>query len=81
MTPSLGPGLVLQCKNFNYNDIIDFIYVINDYIYCRKILLWLTLAQFYNSCEIEFLPVYVPDAEEKKNPSLFAEHVRQLMAR
>ncbi|XP_074843996.1 lysophosphatidylcholine acyltransferase 1 isoform X2 [Carettochelys insculpta] len=43
-------------------------------------ILWLTLCQFHNSVEIEFLPVYMPSEEEKKNPSLYANNVRRVMA-
>ncbi|XP_059143736.1 lysophosphatidylcholine acyltransferase 2-like [Physella acuta] len=43
--------------------------------------LWLTLCQFYTRIEIEFLPVYVPSEEEKKDPKLFANNVREVMAR
>ncbi|XP_067413518.1 lysophosphatidylcholine acyltransferase 1 isoform X3 [Emydura macquarii macquarii] len=43
-------------------------------------ILWLTLCQFHNSVEIEFLPVYIPSEEEKKNPSLYANNVRSVMA-
>ncbi|XP_077599655.1 lysophosphatidylcholine acyltransferase 1 isoform X1 [Stigmatopora nigra] len=44
-------------------------------------LLWLTLCQPHNTIEIEFLPVYTPSDEEKKNPTLFANNVRKLMAK
>ncbi|KAK7862613.1 hypothetical protein R5R35_005649 [Gryllus longicercus] len=44
-------------------------------------LLWLTLTQVHSSCEIEFLPVYHPDARERADPKLFASNVRRLMAR
>ncbi|KAK6632549.1 hypothetical protein RUM43_013317 [Polyplax serrata] len=43
-------------------------------------LLWLTLTQIHSCCEIEFLPVYKPSSEEKKDPRLFANNVRKLMA-
>ncbi|XP_073188559.1 lysophosphatidylcholine acyltransferase 1 isoform X2 [Lepidochelys kempii] len=43
-------------------------------------ILWLTLCQFHNFVEIEFLPVYIPSEEEKKNPSLYANNVRSVMA-
>lgn len=35
----------------------------------------------HSSCEIEFLPVYVPSDEEKKNPKLYARNVQLLMAK
>ncbi|XP_037030614.1 lysophosphatidylcholine acyltransferase isoform X1 [Bradysia coprophila] len=44
-------------------------------------LLWLTLTQIQTACEIEFLPVYVPSDEEKKNPKMFANNVRKVMAK
>ncbi|XP_043211258.1 lysophosphatidylcholine acyltransferase 2-like isoform X1 [Amphibalanus amphitrite] len=43
-------------------------------------ILWLTLTQFVSFCEIEYLPVYIPNEEEKKNPRLFANNVRAKMA-
>lgn len=42
--------------------------------------MWLTLVQPHSNCEIEFLPVYKPNAAEKADPKLYAENVRQLMA-
>ncbi|CAH1100178.1 unnamed protein product [Psylliodes chrysocephalus] len=44
-------------------------------------LLWLTLTQPYSNCEIEFLPVYNPSEEEKRDPKLFAKNVRAVMAK
>lgn len=38
------------------------------------------LTQFVNFVEIIYLPVYIPNEEEKKDPSLFAENVRRKMA-
>ncbi|OXB66340.1 hypothetical protein ASZ78_003731 [Callipepla squamata] len=43
-------------------------------------ILWLTLCQLHNSVEIEFLPVYIPSEEERKNPVLYAKNVRRVMA-
>ncbi|XP_007949814.1 lysophosphatidylcholine acyltransferase 1 [Orycteropus afer afer] len=43
-------------------------------------ILWLTLCQFHNQVEIEFLPVYSPSEEEKRNPALYASNVRHVMA-
>uniref|UniRef100_A0A8C5C286 Lysophosphatidylcholine acyltransferase 1 n=1 Tax=Gadus morhua TaxID=8049 RepID=A0A8C5C286_GADMO len=42
---------------------------------------WLTLCQLHNSIEIEYLPVYTPSEEEKSDPALFANNVRQVMAK
>ncbi|XP_028673823.1 lysophosphatidylcholine acyltransferase 1-like [Erpetoichthys calabaricus] len=44
-------------------------------------ILWLTLCQLHNVVEIEFLPVYTPSEEEKKNPAIFANNVRRIMAK
>lgn len=44
-------------------------------------ILWLTLCQLHNEFEIEFLPIYTPSEEEKKNPALFAINVRRIMAK
>ncbi|XP_029920194.1 lysophosphatidylcholine acyltransferase 1 [Myripristis murdjan] len=44
-------------------------------------ILWLTLCQLHNPIEIEYLPVYTPSEEERNNPALFANNVRQLMAK
>lgn len=43
-------------------------------------ILWLTLCQLHNRVEIEFLPVYSPSEEEKRDPALFARNVRRVMA-
>lgn len=47
----------------------------------RLKLLWLTLTQVHSSCEIEFLPVYYPSEEEKRDPKLYARNVRDVMAK
>ncbi|KAF7664363.1 hypothetical protein LDENG_00179090 [Lucifuga dentata] len=44
-------------------------------------ILWLTLCQLHNEFEIEYLPIYTPSEEEKKNPALFAINVRCVMAK
>ncbi|XP_042551107.1 lysophosphatidylcholine acyltransferase 1 [Dipodomys spectabilis] len=43
-------------------------------------ILWLTLCQFHNQVEIEFLPVYHPSEEEERSPALYASNVRRVMA-
>ncbi|XP_030622364.1 lysophosphatidylcholine acyltransferase 2 [Chanos chanos] len=45
-----------------------------------KTTLLLTLCQLYTTVEIEFLPPQVPSEAEKKNPILFAQSVRNVMA-
>lgn len=39
------------------------------------------MAQPFNRMEVTYLPVYVPTAAEKKDPHLFANNVRALIAR
>eukprot|EP00066_Takifugu_rubripes_P009454 XP_003976415.1 PREDICTED: lysophospholipid acyltransferase LPCAT4 isoform X1 [Takifugu rubripes] len=43
--------------------------------------LWHTASQLYTNMTIEFLPVYSPSLEEKKDPNLYADNVQKLMAR
>jgi lysophosphatidylcholine acyltransferase / lyso-PAF acetyltransferase len=74
------PGLPVQPVCFKYPNRIDSI------SWCWKgpsfwWLLWLTLSQFHNRFEIHFLPTYHPNEEEKKNPILFANNVRAVMAK
>ncbi|GAB0490169.1 hypothetical protein MMPV_001401 [Pyropia vietnamensis] len=38
--------------------------------------MWRTMTQFSNSAELVELPIYVPDAEERADPRLFAERVQ-----
>jgi len=38
------------------------------------------LTQFSNNLEITFLPIYVPTANEKSNPELYAKNVQKIMA-
>lgn len=39
------------------------------------------MCQFDNKIEVQLLPAYAPSEQEKANPALFAENVRQLMVR
>ncbi|XP_069724458.1 lysophosphatidylcholine acyltransferase 2-like isoform X1 [Phaenicophaeus curvirostris] len=48
--------------------------------YSLKELCIMTMCQFFTRVEVEFLPVYVPTEEEKSDPILFANRVRQTMA-
>lgn len=38
------------------------------------------LAQFYVNLSVEFMPLYQPNQQEVKDPKLFANNVRQVMA-
>ncbi|XP_071959020.1 lysophosphatidylcholine acyltransferase 2-like isoform X2 [Antedon mediterranea] len=42
---------------------------------------WLTFCNFNNEVEVEFLPVYKPNEEEKKDAKLFARNVRGVIAK
>ncbi|XP_025895597.1 lysophosphatidylcholine acyltransferase 2 isoform X2 [Nothoprocta perdicaria] len=48
--------------------------------YSFKELCVMTLCQPFTRVEVEFLPVHVPTEEEKKDPILFANRVRETMA-
>lgn len=37
-------------------------------------------TQFINLADVEVLPPYIPSAEERADPRLYAENVRRLMA-
>ncbi|CAI8034716.1 Lysophosphatidylcholine acyltransferase 1 [Geodia barretti] len=43
--------------------------------------IYLTLCQFHNSLEVEFLPVHHTTPEEAANPEVFAENVRKEVSR
>ena len=38
------------------------------------------MTQVYNRCHLECLPVYYPSEAEKRDPALYAENVKTLMA-
>ena len=42
--------------------------------------MWKVLTQFHSRASVEFLPVYRPDAAERRDPALFAAKVRDVMA-
>uniref|UniRef100_A0A8C3SDF1 Lysophosphatidylcholine acyltransferase 2 n=1 Tax=Chelydra serpentina TaxID=8475 RepID=A0A8C3SDF1_CHESE len=46
---------------------------------CKQLCV-MTFCQLFTRIEIEFLPVHVPTEEEKKDPTLFANKVRNTMA-
>ncbi|CAL1589733.1 unnamed protein product [Knipowitschia caucasica] len=43
--------------------------------------LWHTTSQLFTNVTVEFLPVYKPSEEEKKDPGLYADNVQKLMAK
>nr|XP_015801820.2 lysophospholipid acyltransferase LPCAT4 [Nothobranchius furzeri] len=46
-----------------------------------KEVVWHTTSQLYTNMTVEFLPVYNPSEEEKKDPGLYADNVQKLMAK
>lgn len=42
---------------------------------------FMLMCRLHNSCTVEYLPVYHPSDEEKKNPFLYASNVRDQMAK
>jgi len=47
----------------------------------RALVVFQTLSQVYHSVTVEFLPIYTPNEEEKKDAFLFARNVRDEMAK
>jgi len=45
-----------------------------------KFSVWYILANPINRVEVEFLPVYIPNDEEKSKPELYAKNVQAIMA-
>jgi len=73
------PGVPVQPALIRYPNRLDTVTWTWDGPGALK-LLWLTLSQIHTRVEVEFLPVYTPNEEEKKDPKLFAANVRQVMA-
>ncbi|XP_050712719.1 lysophosphatidylcholine acyltransferase 1-like isoform X3 [Eriocheir sinensis] len=73
------PGVPVQPVLIRYNNRTDSFTWTWDGPGALK-MLWVTLCQFHNYCELEYLPVYTPSEEEKQDAKLFASNVRQVMA-
>uniref|UniRef100_A0A0P4WCU3 EF-hand domain-containing protein n=1 Tax=Scylla olivacea TaxID=85551 RepID=A0A0P4WCU3_SCYOL len=73
------PGVPVQPVLIRYNNRTDSFTWTWDGPGALK-MLWVTLCQFHNYCELEYLPVYTPSEEEKQDAKLFANNVRQVMA-
>ncbi|XP_066983434.1 lysophosphatidylcholine acyltransferase 2 isoform X2 [Macrobrachium rosenbergii] len=73
------PGVPVQPVIIRYNNRTDSFTWTWDGPGALK-MLWVTLCQFHNYVELEYLPVYTPNEEEKMDAKLFANNVRQVMA-
>ncbi|XP_068211115.1 lysophosphatidylcholine acyltransferase 2 isoform X1 [Palaemon carinicauda] len=73
------PGVPVQPVIIRYNNNTDSFTWTWDGPGALK-MLWVTLCQFHNYVELEYLPVYTPNEEEKMDAKLFANNVRQVMA-
>ena len=62
----------LKIQNYfsAYENLIFFLYFFR----------WYLLANPINRVEVEFLPVYTPNAEEVSKPEVYAQNVQKLMA-
>ncbi|XP_071959022.1 lysophosphatidylcholine acyltransferase 2-like isoform X2 [Antedon mediterranea] len=75
---AFNPGLPVQPVILHYNtDTVTWAYKGPQVLAS----MWLTMCNFNNKLEIEFLPVYKPSEEEKRDPALYAQNVRGVIAR
>ena len=74
------PGVTVQpvlMKYPNHHDTISWTW---DQPHGVALCILYTVCQLHVYAEIEFLPPYTPSEEEKKDPQLFADNVRKVMA-
>ncbi|CAL8081001.1 unnamed protein product [Orchesella dallaii] len=74
------PGVPVQPVLIRYPNAIDAVTYTFDGHSLSKIIWYALSSQFYVNIEIEYLPVYVPNEEEKNDPILFSENVRKVMS-
>jgi lysophosphatidylcholine acyltransferase/lyso-PAF acetyltransferase len=74
------PGLPVQPIAVKYNNKLDTITWTCEGFNSFKIILY-TLCQFSNYMEVTYLPVYVPNEQEKLDANLFATNVRSKLAK
>ncbi|KAK3528067.1 hypothetical protein QTP86_020228, partial [Hemibagrus guttatus] len=74
------PGVPVQPVLIRYPDKLDTVTWTWQGPAFRTLVL-LTLCQLYTTVEIEYLPPYIPNEEEKNNPIKFAQSVRSQMAK
>uniref|UniRef100_A0ABM5EV98 Lysophosphatidylcholine acyltransferase 2 n=1 Tax=Pogona vitticeps TaxID=103695 RepID=A0ABM5EV98_9SAUR len=73
------PGVAVQPVLIRYPNKLDTVtWTWQGYSFKEALIL--TLCQLVTKVEVEFLPVHVPGEEEKKDPILFANRVRNRMA-
>lgn len=71
-----------ECCSCNFVSLIGSSnLILFPFIHSSLRLLWLTMTQFYNRCEIEYLPVYNPSPAEVADANLYANNVREVMAK
>ncbi|XP_074067394.1 lysophosphatidylcholine acyltransferase 2 [Macrotis lagotis] len=73
------PGVPVQPILLRYPNKLDTVtWTWQGYTFIQ--LCMLTFCQLFTKVEVEFMPVHVPNDEEKSDPVLFASHVRDIMA-
>ncbi|XP_053304938.1 lysophosphatidylcholine acyltransferase 2 isoform X2 [Spea bombifrons] len=73
------PGVPVQPVILRYPNILDTVTWTWQGYSVPKLML-MTLCQICTNVEVEFLPVYVPSDDEKRDCFLYANNVRQVMA-
>jgi len=74
------PKVPVQPICLRYSNSLDTVTWTWEGISALKVLCW-TLALPHTNVEIEYLPPYVPNQEEKDDPKLYARNVRAVMAK
>jgi len=80
---AFAPGVPVQPVLIRYpgTERIDpTTWTFNQPTHTYKFSVWYILANPINRVEVEFLPVYIPNEEEKSKPELFAKNVQVKMA-
>jgi len=75
------PGKPVQPVLIRYPNKIDTVTWTWNQPHGSKSIMFTTLSQLFSRAELEFLPVYHPTEEEKADPKLFANNVRNVMAK
>ena len=74
------PGMPVQPVLMRYPNHHDTISWTWDQPHGVALCILYTVCQLHVYAEMEFLPPYIPSEEEKKDPQLFADNVRKVMA-